>query len=86
MSHQDDSDVPPPTVPEGPVVLPTPEPLVPAEPLPFSGAPPSEGIRSDLADAPLEREAAPSGEPSWRQILATRPSDVSAEAQSAKAT
>ena len=76
MSHHDDSDVPPP-VPDGPVILPTPEPLVPAEPLPFSAAPPSEGIRSDLVSAPLEQEAAPPVEPSWRHILATRPTDLS---------
>jgi len=57
MSHHDDSDVSPP-VPDGPVVLPTPEPLVPAEPLPFSAASPSEGIRPNLFSAPLERESA----------------------------
>ena len=84
MSHHDDSNVPPPPVPDSPVVLPTPEPLVPAEPLPFSSAPPSEGIRSDLIDAPLERTAVPSGEPSWRHILATRASDLSTVAESAK--
>jgi signal peptidase I len=83
MSHHDDSDVSPP-VPDGPVGLPTPEPLVPAEPLPFSAAPPSEGIRSDLVSAPLERESAPPVEPSWRHILATRPTHLSTDAPSAK--
>ncbi len=82
--HDDDADVSPP-VPDGPVVLPTPEPLVPAEPLPLSAAPPSEGIRSDFVAAPLEREAVPPVEPSWRHILATRPTDVSAETRSAEA-
>ena len=83
MSHHDDSNDSPP-VPDGPVILPTPEPLVPAEPLPFSGAPTSEGIESDIVSAPLERESAPPVEPSWRNILATRPTDLSAEAGSAK--
>jgi signal peptidase I len=84
MSHHDDSNDSPP-VPGEPVILPTPEPLVPAEPLPFSGAPTDEGIRYDVVSAPLEREAEPPVEPSWRHILATRPTDLSAEAQSAKA-
>jgi signal peptidase I len=83
MSHHDDSHDSPP-VPDGPVVLPTPEPLVPAEPLPFSSTPLGEGSRSDLVDAPLEREAAPPVEPSWRHILASRPTDVSTDARSAK--
>jgi signal peptidase I len=82
MSHHDDSHDSPP-VPDGPVILPTPEPLVPAEPLPFSGVPTSEGMRSDLVSAPLERESSPPVEPSWRHILATRPTDLSTEGRSA---
>jgi len=81
MSHHDDSHASPP-VPDGPVVLPTPEPLVPAEPLPFSGLP-SQRLRSDFVAAPLEQDAAPTVEPSWRHILATRPTDLSTGAGSA---
>jgi signal peptidase I len=59
-----------------PGILPTPEPLVPAEPLPFSSAIPSDAARSELRsesiDGPLERDPA-AAEPSWRQLLAARP-------------
>jgi signal peptidase I len=75
MSHHDDSSVPLPPAPDGPVGLPTPEPLVPAEPLPFSTAAPLNESRSDLMGAPFERQTLPPGEPSWRQILAARPVD-----------
>jgi signal peptidase I len=74
MSHHDDSDASHP-VPDGPEVLPAPEPLVRAEPLPFGAAAPSERIQAPFVAAPPEREAAPPVEPSWRHILATRPSE-----------
>jgi signal peptidase I len=73
MSHHDDSYVPSPPAPDGPVVLPTPEPLVPAEPLPFSTAAPIDGARADLIGTPFERQTLQPSEPSWRQILAARP-------------
>ena len=54
----------------------------PAEPLPFSAAPPSRRRSSQTSSPrPLEPEAAPPVEPSWRQILATRPADDRAEAR-----
>ena len=86
MSHHDDESPLSPPPPEGdPGMLPTPEPLVPAEPLPFAPVIASDAARSEsdaeLVGAPLERDAVPAAEPvepvetSWRHLLATRRTD-----------
>jgi signal peptidase I len=68
MSHYDDSRVPP-SVPDDPVLLPAPEPLVPAEPLPLNTFAPSETRETDTAPGGAYAE------PSWRQLLAARPEE-----------
>ena len=73
MSHNDDSRVPP-SVPDDPVLFPAPEPLVPAEPLPLNTFTPSETREIDAA-APEVAPAPAYAEPSWRQLLATRPEE-----------
>ena len=73
MSHNHDSRVPAP-VPDDPVLLPAPEPLVPAEPLPLNTFAASETPATDAA-APEVAPAPASTEPSWRQLLATRPEE-----------
>jgi signal peptidase I len=73
MSHNDDSRVPP-SVPDDPVLLPAPEPLVPAEPLPLNTFAVSETRVTD--PAPPEGAPAPAyAEPTWRQLLADRPEE-----------
>ena len=73
MSHNDNSRVPRPG-PDDPVLLPAPEPLVPAEPLPLNTFAVSETHATDLA-APEVAPAPAYPEPSWRQLLATRPEE-----------
>ena len=73
MSDKDDSLVPP-SFPDDPVLLPAPDPLVPAEPLPLNTFAASEA----RATAPPARAVAPAAafaEPSWRQLLAARPEE-----------
>ena len=72
MSHNDDSRVPP-SVPDEPVLLPAPDPLVPAEPLPLHTF--AEMRASGLAPQPDTGSALLEAEPSWRQLLAARPED-----------
>jgi signal peptidase I len=73
MSHNDDSRVPA-SVPDDPVLLPAPEPLVPAEPLPLNTFAVSQACASGELTA--DTTAAPAfAEPSWRQLLAARPED-----------
>jgi signal peptidase I len=73
MSHNDDSRVPPP-VPDDPVLLPAPEPLVAAEPLPLNTFAAGEMRETDAA-APEAAPAPGYAEPSWRQLLAARPEE-----------
>ena len=73
MSHNDDSRVPR-SVPDDPVLLPAPEPLVPAEPLPLNTFVAGETHATDAA-APDVAPAPAYAEPSWRQLLATRPEE-----------
>ena len=71
MSHNDDSRVPP-SAPDEPV-LPAPEPLVPAEPLPLNT------FADTRASAPVpqpDTASPPAGaEPSWRNLLAAHPEE-----------
>jgi signal peptidase I len=73
MSHNDDSRVPS-SIHDDPAMLPTTEPLVPAEPLPLNTFATSETHPTD-AVAPEAAPAPASTEPSWRQLLATRPEE-----------
>ena len=73
MSHNDDSRVPR-SVPDDPVLLPAPEPLVPAEPLPLNTFVASDTPATDVA-APDVAPVPAYTEPSWRQLLATRPEE-----------
>jgi signal peptidase I len=70
MSDKDDSRVPP-SFSDDPVLLPAPEPLVPAEPLPLN----IFAAREAPATAPLVAPAPSFAEPSWRQLLAARPEE-----------
>jgi signal peptidase I len=74
MSHNDDSRVPP-SVPDDPVLLPAPEPLVPAEPLPLNTFAARETRASGLLSQPEPGSAPAFAEPSWRQLLAARPEE-----------
>ena len=67
MSHNDDSRVPP-SVPDEPVLLPAPEPLVPAEPLPLNTF--AETRASDPVLQPDASSPPAAAEPSWRKLLA----------------
>ena len=72
MSHNDDSRVPP-SVPDDPVLLPAPEPLVPGEPLPLNTF---AETRASEPVAELDTSSGPEfAEPSWRQLLAARPEE-----------
>ena len=67
MSHNDDSRVPP-SVPDEPVLLPAPEPLVPAEPLPLNTFAETRASGPELLPDPSSPAAA--AEPSWRKLIA----------------
>jgi signal peptidase I len=72
MSHNDDSRVPP-SVPDEPVLLPAPEPLVPAEPLPLNTF--AETRASGPLLQPDPDSPAAAAEPSWRRLLAAHPEE-----------
>ena len=67
MSHNDDSRVPP-SIPDEPVLLPAPEPLVPAEPLPLNTFAETRASGPVLQPDPSSLPAA--AEPSWRKLIA----------------
>jgi signal peptidase I len=73
MSHNDDSRVPP-SAPDDPVLLQAPGPLVPGEPLQLNAFTASETRATNVAP-PEVAPAASFAEPSWRQLLATRPEE-----------